>query len=512
MTVANLWLTLVDRREALLSAIIQHIGISLIALVIAVVIAMPLAYWTSTRPRIAQVILQAAGVLQTIPSLALLGLLIPLVGIGTTPAIIALVVYAILPIYQNTYLGLTSVDPALIEAADAFGMRRFQRLVKLELPIAAPTILGGIRTALVMIIGTATLAALIGAGGLGSFILLGIDRNNTALILIGAVSSAVLALLLSGLLNFLAHHRWQWTAGVVATLLVGGGVVMWPMMRQAETITIAGKLGSEPEILIHMYKDLIADVEPNRRVVLKPNFGKTSFLYAALKKKSVTLYPEFTGTVLSSLVDVPKAQQNQKRSARATYQLARQLLRQQADLTYLSPMAYENTYALAVPEKFAQRQQLSTISDLKTVQPQLRGGFTLEFMDRADGLPDIQKQYGLHIEGKSFEPALRYQAVINGQVNIVDAYSTDSELVRYRLRTLKDDRHVFPSYRGAPLMRRDWAIKHPKIVHALNRLAGKISEKDMQQMNYAVAVQKKSAAKVARQYLRHHDLIGKGAN
>lgn len=139
--------------------------------------------------------------LQTIPSLALLGLFIPLFGIGKLPAIIALVIYALLPILRNTYTGIKEVDPSLIEAARAMGMNQRKRLMKVELPLALPVIMAGIRTAMVLIIGTATLAALIGAGGLGDIILLGIDRNNTSLIILGAIPAAILALIFDFLLK-----------------------------------------------------------------------------------------------------------------------------------------------------------------------------------------------------------------------------------------------------------------------------------------------------------------------
>lgn len=150
----------------MLEAAFQHLSISLISLLIAALIAIPLAIWAANH-KMAEVLLQITGVLQTIPSLALLGLLIPFVGIGTVPALIALVIYALLPIFQNTYIGLAEIDPSIEEAAVAFGMSRMRRLLKVELPIALPVIISGIRTALVLIIGTATLAALIGAGGLG---------------------------------------------------------------------------------------------------------------------------------------------------------------------------------------------------------------------------------------------------------------------------------------------------------------------------------------------------------
>ncbi|MCI7239718.1 MAG: ABC transporter permease, partial [Aerococcus suis] len=156
--------TFIERKDELLSATLTHIGISLTALLIAIVITVPLAIWLVNHRKVGEVVLQITSVLQTIPSLALLGLLIPFVGIGSTPALIALVIYALLPIFQNTYVGLSEIDPALEEAATAFGMSRLRRLFKVDLPIAMPIIISGIRSALVLIIGTATLAALVGGG------------------------------------------------------------------------------------------------------------------------------------------------------------------------------------------------------------------------------------------------------------------------------------------------------------------------------------------------------------
>ncbi|MCI1913405.1 MAG: ABC transporter permease/substrate-binding protein [Schleiferilactobacillus harbinensis] len=498
--------TLMNRKSQLLSAIGQHLSISVVALLIAMLIAMPLAFWAVRRKRVAAVMLQIAGILQTIPSLALLGLLIPLVGIGTTPAVIALVIYALLPIFQNTYIGITGIDPALEEAADAFGMGRWRKLWKVELPIAAPTIIGGIRTALVLIIGTATLAALIGAGGLGSFILLGIDRNDMNLIVIGAVFSALLAIILSALISWLAKQRWQWTAGLLTVLIIGvGGNQVLAQVNQPETVTIAGKLGSEPDILINMYKQLIEQDDPHIRVQLKSNFGKTSFLFNALKSRDIDIYPEFTGTVLETLVK--KDESADKLSARQTYEAARRALAKQDQMTYLAPMQYQNTYGLAVKRTFAKQHQLTTISDLSSVQDQLSGGFTLEFIDRDDGFRGIKKLYGLNFPTHSFEPSLRYTAIRNNKVNIVDVYSTDSEIVQNKLQVLRDDKHLFPPYQGAPLMRTAFAKDHPGIVRSLNKLAGKITDAQMQQMNYAVNVRKQSPAKVARQYLQTHDLL-----
>lgn len=230
-------------------------------MLIAALIAIPLAIWSVSHKKLAEVLLQITSVLQTIPSLALLGLLIPFVGIGTVPALIALVIYALLPIFQNTYIGLTEIDPSIEEAAIAFGMSRIRRLIKVELPIALPVIISGIRTALVLIIGTATLAALIGAGGLGTFILLGIDRNTPVLTLIGAISSALLAIIFSSLIRLLQRVRPIYTLIVLAlTIGVLGGISAYQtFFVKEESVVIAGKLGSEPEILIEMYKELIEE-------------------------------------------------------------------------------------------------------------------------------------------------------------------------------------------------------------------------------------------------------------
>ena len=496
-----------ERKGELGQALLQHLQISTLSLLIAMLLAIPLAIWVVKHHKIAEVLLQVTGVLQTIPSLALLGLLIPLVGIGTVPAVIALVVYALLPIFQSTYLGLTEIDLALEEAADAFGMSRIKKLMKVELPLAMPTIISGIRTALVLIIGTATLAALIGAGGLGTFILLGIDRNNTSLILIGAVASGVLAIIMSTLIKWLEHASVKTAVSVLAVIIVllGGGSAYNAYVNRTETVTIAGKLGSEPEILINMYKELIENDDQHVKVTLKPNFGKTTFLFNALRNNQIDIYPEFTGTVLETLAKKP--QKTTGLTAKATYSKAKKVMLSQEDLALLRPMKYNNSYALAVKTQFKKEHHLQTISDLQNVQSILKGGMTLEFIDRGDGLKGIKKVYGLDFPVKSMEPALRYQAISKNRINIVDAYSTDSELRQYHLGILKDDQHMFPTYQGAPLMTAAFAKKHPKIVRSLNRLAGKVTEQEMQEMNYEVNVKDKTPAEVAHQYLVSHHLL-----
>ena len=489
-----------------LTALGQHLQLSLLTLLLAIFLAVPLAIYLSTRKRASNWVLQLAGIFQTIPSMALLGLFIPIMGIGTLPALTALVIYAIFPILQNTITGLQGIDPSLEEAGIAFGMTKWERLKKFEIPLAMPVIMSGIRTAAVMIIGTATLAALIGAGGLGSFILLGIDRNNASLILIGALSSAFLAIAFNLLLKWMEKAKLRTIFAAFAVMVIGLGASYTPSLLpkpKKENLVIAGKLGPEPEILANMYKILIEE-NTDMTVTVKPNFGKTTFLYEALKKGDIAIYPEFTGTVTESLLKpVPQVDHDPE----AVYQAARDGIKKQDNLALLKPMAYQNTYAVAVPKKIAQEYGLKTISDLKKVEGQLKAGFTLEFNDREDGNKGLQKVYGLHLQVSTMEPALRYQAIQSGDIQITDAYSTDAELARYDLVVLEDDKQLFPPYQGAPLMKEALLKKHPELEGILNKLAGKITEAQMSQMNYQVGVEGKPAAKVARDFLVKEGLI-----
>lgn len=487
-------------------AIFQHLQLSLSALLIASILAIGLALLLQPFKKIVNVILQITGIMQTIPSLALLGLFIPFMGIGFTPALVALIIYGLFPILQNTLVGLASVDPALEEAAQAFGMNRWERLKKLSLPLALPMILSGVRTSAIMIIGTATLAALIGAGGLGTYILLGIDRQDNQLIFIGAVASAGLAILFSFLLQWLQRLKLKQILIVFTSIIVITGLTFVPFTSNAKkepTIVIAGKLGAEPNILIHMYKLLIEE-QSDIHVELKENLGKTSFLYQALKKGSIDLYPEFTGTITSTLLkQAPPASTDPK----VVFNQAKKGIYQQDHLIYLEPMAYQNTYALAVPKAYAEKYHLQKISDLQKVANQAVAGFTLEFNQRKDGNLGLKEKYQLSLQVKTMEPALRYQALNQGSIQIADVYSTDSGIKRYDLVVLKDDRQLFPPYQGAPLIREAMLKKYPELKAILNQLAGKITEEEMQQMNYQVDVLKKSPTTVAKAFLVQQKLL-----
>ena len=502
----NILITLIERREELIKAIIEHIKISFLALIIALLIAIPLGIYLSYHKKIAEIIIGITAILQTVPSLALLGLLIPFVGIGGVPAVIALVIYALLPILRNTYTGITEVDPVYMLASRAMGMNKLQQLIKIQIPLAMPVVMAGIRTATVLIIGTATLASLIGAGGLGSLILLGLDRNNNSLILLGAVPAALLAVLFDFILKKFEKADWKKILVCIFAVMVlffAGNIGADKMMKKNKLI-IAGKLGTEPEILINMYKILIEENMDNVDVELKSGFGKTSFVFNALKSGEIDIYPEFTGTaVFTFLKENPVSN-----DAAEVYSQAKKGMAEKFDMIYLSPMKFNDTYALAVPQKFAEENNLMKISDLEKIKDKIKAGFTREFNDREDGYKGLKKLYGFELPDiKEFEPKLRYVAVQNGDINLIDAYSTDSELAKYNLVVLEDDKKLFPPYQGAPLLRKDTLKKYPQLETILGKLQDKITDAEMREMNYEVGVDGKRAEDIAREYLKKNGLI-----
>ncbi|WP_110112186.1 ABC transporter permease/substrate-binding protein [Bacillus sp. CGMCC 1.16541] len=495
------------RGSELLQALLEHIQISVLALIIAVAISVPLGIYLTRKPKIAELIIGVTAVLQTVPSLALLGLLIPLFGIGKVPAIIALFLYSLLPILRNTYTGIKEVDSSLIEAARAMGMTSSKRLWKVELPLALPVIMAGIRTAMVLIIGTATIVALIGAGGLGSLILLGIDRNDNGLILLGAIPAAILAILFDVVLRGIEQSSRKGSGKrsfILATVLVLLLASPFAFMKAAEPdLVIAGKIGAEPDILINMYKLLIEE-ETDLKVGLKPSMGKTTFVYQALQSGEIDVFPEFTGTVIVTHMK----EQAVSNDAREVYEQAKRGMDEQFNLAYLEPMQFNNTYALAVPTEFAEVKNLNTISDLQNVVDELKVGFTLEFKDREDGYVGIQKEYGLTFNNlQTMEPKLRYRAIETGDINLIDAYSTDAEIKQFNLKVLEDDQGLFPPYQGAPLLRKETVEKYPEVESALNKLAGQITDDEMREMNYQVNVEGRMAADVAKEYLTAKGLL-----
>ena len=237
---------------------------------------------------------------------------------------------------------------------------------------------------------------------------------------------------------------------------------------------------------------------------MKPNFGGTTFIYKALKGGDVDIYPEFTGTVLQTLVKGEHVSHQPKQA----FDDAKRAIKEQDNLSYLAPMKYQNTYALAVRQADAKKYRLKTTSDLAKMSPQLTAGFDHDFYELKDSYPGMKKAYQLQFNKvTSMSSSLRYKALVNKQIDVTDAYTTDPQLKQYKLVTLKDDKQYFPPFQGAPLVRKAILTKYPSVKKSLARLDGKITNQDMIDMNYQVTVQHKQADKVAHQYLVKHHLL-----
>ncbi|TWI58988.1 ABC transporter permease/substrate-binding protein [Halalkalibacter nanhaiisediminis] len=495
------------RQDLVWSSLWQHLQLSLISLLIAVFIAVPLGVILSRKKRFAEFIIGVTAVLQTIPSLALLGFMILFVGIGTTPAIIALTAYALLPILRNTYTGINEVDPAIREAATGMGMNSIRRLLKVELPIAMPTVMAGVRTSMVLIVGTATLAALIGAGGLGDLIMIGIQRANNEYILLGAIPAALLALFFDFILRVTQNKtRGSSYKPIIALVTLAIAFIIVPPLFAEDDgydLVIGGKLNAEPEIVANMYKHLIEE-ETDLRVDVQAGLGGTDIVFNALRVGDIDMYLEFSGTILGGILNV----EDFSYEPREAYEQARDLIYEAEQFVFLEPMAYQNTYAIAVTNEFAEETGVETISDLRPFRDQLTAGFTFEFIDRQDGYAGFEELYGFRFaDVQTMDASLRARALVSEDVQVIDAYSTDSQLVKYNLKVLEDDQQLFPPYQGAPLVREETLIRYPELESILEQLAGQVTEEEIQRLNYLVDYEDQSAEAVARDYLEEHGYI-----
>ncbi|WP_158736373.1 ABC transporter permease/substrate-binding protein [Alteribacillus sp. YIM 98480] len=497
-----------ERQDTFWTLMWEHVHMSLFSLLCAVLISVPLGIYLSRKQRIAEPIIGAAAVLQTIPSLALLGFMILLLNqIGTFPAVVALTAYALLPILRNTYTGIKGVDPAIKEAATGMGMSSFRRLRKIELPMAIPVIMAGIRTSMVLIVGTATLAALISAGGLGDFIMTGIDRADNAYILLGAIPAALLALFFDFILRMTERtSQGKALTPIIVVLTVSILVVIIPLFsfHQKSELVIGGKVGAEPEIIANMYKHLIEE-ETDISVTVESGFGSTDMAFNALTVDEVDMYLEFTGTALTALLDrQPDPGSNEKE----VYEQARNGMSSKYNMAYLEPMQFNNTYAIAMKEEKARELGIEKISDMEDYTKELTAGFTFEFADREDGYIGMQEVYGLSFDNvETMDQGLRTRAVEAGEVDFIDAYSTDADMVEYDLFILEDDKNLFPPYQGAPLLKQETLDEHPQIEDILNQLSGRITNEEMQEMNYMVDYEDKDPSAVAKEYLTKNGFL-----
>jgi osmoprotectant transport system permease protein len=500
----------------LLTLTFEHLFLVVVSTGIAILIGVPLGILLTRKPSLSKPVLGFANIMQTVPSLALFGFLIPLNiylfhvkivgGIGARTAIVALVLYALLPIIRNTFTGISSVDPAIRDAGRGMGMTDRQLLFQVELPLALGVIIAGVRVATVICVGTATIAAAIDAGGLGRYIFRGLRANDNVLILAGAVPAALIAMGADLALGYVERtiqfssavkaksRRLLWSS--VVGLLAFLGVAYFFAGKSAGRIAVGSKDFTEQVILGEILAQAI-EGKTGLPVVRRFDLGG-NLAHEALVAGEIDLYVEYTGTALLAILKSPPLTDPPEVLRRVKSEYAHRF-----NLEWTEPLGFNNTFAILVRGEDAKKFNLKTISDAAKVSAQWRAGFGQDFMSRADGYPGFARTYGFHFEEtREMDLSLTYRALVDKQVDLIAGNSTDGLISRYGLVQLEDDRHYFPPYDAVPVVRQVTLEAHPEIGTALKQLGGILTVDEMRKLNYAVDGEKRQPRDVAQEFLR----------
>jgi glycine betaine/choline ABC-type transport system substrate-binding protein/ABC-type proline/glycine betaine transport system permease subunit len=513
---------IVSRQDQILKLLLQHIQLTVVAVLIAIVIGVPLGILIIRVKKLSKPIIGLANVVQAVPSIALLGFLIPSLGIGSNPAIVMVVLYSLLPIIKNTYTGLNNINPDMLEAAKGIGMTNAQILKMVQIPLALPIIMAGIRISAVTAVGLMTIAAFIGAGGLGYMVFTGVQTVDNNMILAGAIPACILALLIdfivglieksvspNGIKNTEGHmktgKRRKLNSKVVTAVLalIVVTVVGLSMFKtKEETIVVGSKNYTEQLILGNIVSDLIegnTDIKVERQL----NLGGTSVAFTALQSGDLDMYVEYTGTGLVNILNQESINDPEK-----AYDIVKKEFKEKYGLDWLEPLGFNNTYALAIRKDTAKKYNIETYSDLAKVSDKLIIGPTLEFSNRQDGYIGLAEAYNMNFKDmKAVDSGLRYTALETNDSDVIDAFSTDGLLKGYDLKVLKDDKNFFPPYFAVPLIKEETLEKYPELKDVLNKLAGKIDDEIMRGLNYKVDKLKEAPEKVAKEFLKEQGMI-----
>ncbi len=477
-----------------------HVKITLIALAAGIAISLPvaigLAKWKPARwPTLA-----AAGIIQTIPSLALLALMVPLLNaFGFYPAVIALTLYSILPVLRNTVTGITGVDPAMTEAARGIGMTPWQVLTKVELPLATPVIIAGVRTATVWVVGIATLSTPVGQTSLGNYIFSGLQTRNWTAVLFGCVAAAILALILDGLVALLEsaaekRSRARGTLAMAGLLLVVGGGVAAPYAKAWVTTTSLAtadvtpeqeaeplgtvRVGSKTFTEQYILADLLAQrlEEAGFSVERAESLGST-IGFDALRHGQIDVFVDYTGTIWANYMEREEA-----RPGWFVLDAVAGWLAETYGIRSLGSLGFENAYALAMRRDRAEQLGIASIEDLVEHAPDLKIGSDYEFFNRPEWFK-LRDTYGLNFgQTVSFDSTFMYQAVADGEVDVITAFSSDGRIEAFDLVVLDDPRHAFPPY-DAVLLLSPRVANRDQVVDALRPLLGTIDVRLMRRAN-----------------------------
>ena len=500
----------IAHRAELASLFGQHVLLVAGSTLAAVAIGVPLGVFSARRPRLASPLMAVAGIVQTIPSLAMFGFLLPVPlvgGVGARAALVVLILYGLLPIVRTTIAGLRGIDPSIREAGVAMGMTPRELLRQVELPLALPSIVAGVRVAAVVGVGSATIAAAIGAGGLGEYIYRGLSMVDTTVIMAGAVPAAGLALVVDAILLWLEKQmsarrrsRSKRMAVTLATIVAAAVTVssVVAARRGSGAIVIGSKNFTEQLVLGELLAQAIergAGLSVDRRL----NLGGTLICDRALISGDIDAYVEYTGTALTAVFHEPVTADSSAvfESVRALYA--------KSGRTLLAPLGFNNTFAILVRGNDARSAGLRTIDDAARESPHWRAGFGYEFVERPDGYRGLAKAYNLRFPDppRVMDLTLSYRALAVGQVDLIAGDATAGLIKGLDLVQLDDNRHYFPPYDAAVVARSATLLRYPQLRTALEILSGRVSASDMRAMNYAADVEHRDIPLIVREFLDH---------
>ncbi|RCS52855.1 ABC transporter permease subunit [Bremerella cremea] len=503
---SDFWARLPHQLSFLPDRLWGHVFLSFSSILAGVLISIPLGIYCSRRPKFEKVAVTIANIIQTIPGMALLAIMVfALNRTGMLPAWIALVLYSILPILRNTIAGMKSVDAGCLEAADGIGLNRWQRLRIVELPLAAPTILAGIRTASAWVVGAATLAYPVGATSLGDYIFAGLQTSNPAALMVGCVFSAGLALLLDMILGGLEKASQKrslaWALGSLGCLvLVAVSPLLMKVMQQQQTrsltgeaiastdfvqeqpYVIGGKAFTEQYILIDYLRGVLA--EENRETEAKAGLGSTIVL-DSLKRGEIDCYVDYTGTLWANAME----RKDNVSTAEMMIDIGT-YLKEESGVLALGPLGFRNDYVFAMRKGQAEELGIESIDDLVQHADKLTAACEIEFWSRPEW-EAVQSKYGLQFgKIKSMDANLMYGALSRGDADVIVAYRTDGRLASGEFVELEDPRFALPPY-DAVLLVSPRLAKDRVATEKLRNLVNTISTEKMRKANSQIDIKGK---------------------
>jgi osmoprotectant transport system permease protein len=476
----------------------QHVALSAAALVLGLALSLPLSILAHRNTAVRWPVLAFASLIQTIPSLALLALFYPLLlalsaasaalfgrgfsALGFLPSLLALTLYSMLPILRNAVAGLQGVDADVREAAAGVGMTNRQMLLEVELPLAAPVIMAGVRTAAVWVIGTATLSTPVGQTSLGNYIFSGLQTENWVSVLFGCAAAALLALIVDQLLGLiergLAHRNRRVVLGGAIGLVAGAILAMAPAFSHPRSAYVIGaKSFTEQYILAQLITDELE--ERNLNATRRSGLG-SAVIFRALASGEIDAYVDYSGTIWTTQMG---RTDNPSRDA-VLAEMGR-WVKERHGITSLGSLGFENAYALAMRRSRAQSLGVRTIEDLARVAPRLTIGGDFEFFSRPEWSA-ARDAYGLSFAAqREYQSTFMYRAVADGSVDVISAFSSDGRITAFDLVTLADPRRAIPPY-DAVLLVSPRRARDQGFLAALRPLVGAIPVEAMRDASLSV--------------------------